>query len=532
MSTQTGLRIRRVVSRLSIRLLAFNVLLVFLPAAGISYLRIYEQKLLQSQERSMVQQARLLSATLSEQGALYPSQVNALLDRLQRRTTSRIRVLDAGGRLLADSSRLGPRSSDHSSDPLPSGAEARATDSVRESFLYRLGLVPYRVLEFLIGKPTPPSTTDDYQSDRTFDGVEVRLALEGQYGAATRISGGQRSVTLYSALPITYRDQVVGVVLVSQSTYQILQALYEVRLAIFRFLLIAAGIAGVVSLLVSTTISRPLKRLRAQAVDILDQRGRLTGRFSGSTRHDEIGDLARALSELSTRLDERMRFIESFAADVSHEFKNPLSSIRAAAEMIAEVEDPAERHRLAELAQRDIKRLERLLSGVREITLADGSADPDDEPAPEVGLGALLRGLAGLDRYRQARVPLLVDTPERELMSRVDGERISRAVSNLIDNALTFAPEGTRVSLSLEREGDQALIRVVDEGPGIPLDHRDRVFDRFFSYREGEDKTPEHSGLGLAIAKALVERHGGSLVLAPSSTGASFEIRLKARPAS
>lgn len=528
MSVPGWLKIRRAVSRLSIRLLAFNVLLVFLPAAGISYLQIYEQKLLQSQERSMVQQARLLSAALSEQGALYPSQVNAMLARLQQRTTSRIRVLDVDGRLLADSSRLGPRREPISSRP--SGEPGlRSIPDVRNSLLYRLGLIPYRLVTFLIGKPVPPSTTDDYQSEQPFDGVEVRTALRGQYGAATRISGGQRSVTLYSALPIVFREDVVGVVLVSQTTYQILQALYEVRLAVFRFLLIAAGLAGVVSLVVSTTISRPLKRLRAQALEILDQRGRLTGRFLGSSRHDEIGDLARALSELSTRLDERMRFIESFAADVSHEFKNPLSSIRAATEMIAEVDDDAERVRLAGLVQKDIARLEALLSGVREVTQADGPVDA--EPTEDVSLGLLLKALVDSERYRRARVPIEVDLADTEVVCPIDPERIGRAIGNLVDNALSFAPPGGRVRVSLRREAEEAVIRVSDDGPGIPEAHRERVFDRFFTYRKGEDKKSENSGLGLAIAKALIESHGGSLVLAPSTSGATFEIRLKERPA-
>lgn len=521
------LRCRRVASRLTFRLLAFNVLLVFLPAAGISYLEIYERKLLESQEGSMVQQARLLSAALSEQGALYSSQVNAVLDRLQQRTTSRIRVLDQRGHILSDSSRFGRIDTNRGAEPEPN-VDVDADVDVRGSLLYRLGLIPYRLYTFVVGKPDPPSTTDDYRSDLPLDGVEIRQALRGQYGAATRITGGQRSVTLYSALPITYRNDVVGVVLVSQSTYQILRALYEVRLAVFRFLLVAAGIAAVVSILVSTTISRPIQRLRSQALEILDTRGRMTGRFTGSSRHDEIGDLSRALSELSARLDERMRFIESFAADVSHEFKNPLTSIRAATEMIAEVDSDSERRRLAGMVHKDIARLEGLLSGVREITLADGPGD-DEELREDVGLGALLRGLASPERHNRLGVPVELSLTEPDLMCRVDEGRLGRAISNLLDNARTFAPPGTSIGVELTRDGDQAIIRVRDRGPGVPSEHRERVFDRFFSYRPGEGKT-QNSGLGLAIAKAIIERYGGEIRLVPTAVGACFEIRLSSRP--
>jgi len=324
-------RFRRFSSRISIRLLAFNVLLVFLPAAFVSYLAIYERQLLRAQEQSMVQQGRVLAAALSGRGALSRSAVEPILARLEQRTTSRIRVLDDGRHLLSDTSRLGPRRDQVAERPIDD-------PSLRTSWLYRVGSSLFRFLDGLISGPEPAVGEEFYSASRPFDGPEVKRALAGQYGAATRITpGGQRSVTLYSAIPVRADDGIVGVVLVSQSTFDILQDLYEVRLAIFEFSLGAIGVAAILSLLVSTTISRPLKRLRAEAQAIVDRRGRLTGRFQGSERLDEIGDLSRALSELSSRLEERMRFIESFAADVSHEFKNPLASMRSAAEILPDV---------------------------------------------------------------------------------------------------------------------------------------------------------------------------------------------------
>jgi two-component system sensor histidine kinase ChvG len=515
--------LRRFFSRLWIRLLAFNVLLVFLPAAGVSYLAIYERKLLQAQEASMVQQGRLLAAALSERGELDFTLAEPILARLERQTPSRIRVLDRGGWLLCDTSRLGPQRSDVTEEPDEIAIEETGP---RSFVLYRVGSALFRLVGPLLAierTEIGPSTEEAYSPDAPFDGVEVRQALAGSYGAATRITrGGQRSVTLYSALPVRNEGEVVGAVLVSQSTFHILQDLYEVRLAVFRYVVGAAGVAAILSLMLSATISRPIEKLRSQAKALVDRRGRLTGRFPGSNRFDEIGDLSRALSELSSRLEERMRFIESFAGDVSHEFKNPLTSIRAAAEMLKDVDDPKERARFTGVVEREITRLERLLSTVREVTLVDAGIE---EPATEaVDLGELLKTMAGAPRYGEA---IELSLPTMPVLVKIPGHRLAQVFENLLDNASGFTPAGKRIKVELGTEGREAVVRVEDGGPGIPPEHRERIFDRFFTYRPNDGRAREHTGLGLAIVKAVVERYGGSVTLSESSLGgAGFEVRL------
>jgi two-component system, OmpR family, sensor histidine kinase ChvG len=516
---------RRFFSRIWIRLLAFNVLVVFLPVAGVSYLQIYERKLLQTQEQSMVQQGRLLAAALSERGRIDQAVAEPILARLEQRSPSRIRVLDREGWLVCDTSRLGPR---RELDAVEDGADS-APDP-RSGWLYRVGSSLFRLLAPLLSEPRAssiPSNEEYYSADAPLDGAEIRQALSGQYGAATRITpGGQRSVTLYSALPVANEGDVVGAVLVSQSTYHILQDLYEVRLAVFRYVLWAVAAAAVLSLMLSTTISTPLQKLRSQAQAIVDGRGRLIGAFRGSERLDEIGDLSRALSELSSRLDERMRFIESFAADVSHEFKNPLTSIRAAAEMLKEVDDPAERARFAGMVERDIARLERLLSTVREITLVD--AGIDEAPDASVDLVELVRGLLGTERYRESGRRFELRAPDKPVPVAIEGHRLAQVLENLLDNALGFTPPDGRIQLGVRTERERAILVVEDEGPGVPPQHRGRVFERFFSYRPDERNAKEHTGLGLAIVKTILERYGGEITLADSSLGgAAFEVRLR-----
>ncbi len=369
---------------LYVRLLLFNVLLVFLPAAGFLYLDVYERELLEAQERAMVQQGRHLAAALSDRGGLDSAMAEGLLRRLDRRTDARLRILGPGGTLLADSATLGPRRAPAPPPPsrydsAPAGSASPA--DTRQRIAYRIGAWIYNLpgrVELFLGapQPEPPESFYDHPGEPVL-GTEVQAALAGRYGAATRRTLGQRSLTLYSAIPVRDEGRVAGAVLVSQSTYRLLAALYEVRLGIFRVFLASVAAAIVLTLLVSTTIARPLRRLRDEANALLDRRGRLRGRFRGSSRKDEIGDLARALEELTRRLEAHLAFIESFASDVSHELKNPLAAIRAATELLAEVEDPADRQRFLGLVQKEVARMEGLLSGVREVTEIDARLDAE-----------------------------------------------------------------------------------------------------------------------------------------------------------
>ncbi|HVR94973.1 MAG TPA: ATP-binding protein [Thermoanaerobaculia bacterium] len=532
----------RFLSGISPRLLAFNLLLVFLPAAGFLYFEVYERQLLEAQERAMVQQGRVLAAALSGHGEIDAAAAKGLLQRLEQRTEARLRVVGRHGELLADSSVLGATAP----PPVPSasgvilplrGGESKLSYPVpretRESLLYRGGAVLYRLYRRLSpddedSKATSRRTETFYSPRGPLLGPEVQAALAGRYGATTRPTrGDERSLTLHSAIPVRSNGEVVGAVLVSQSTFRILGALVEVRLDIFQVFLASLLAAVVLSLLVSTTIALPLRRLRNEANALVDRRGRLRGSFRGSRRADEIGDLARALEQLTRRLEGHLRFIESFASDVSHEFKNPLASIRSATEMLAEVENPADRERLLAVAQREVARMERLLSGVREITEID--ARLEEEAVGRVDLKSLLSEVAEGFRLRGGRdVGIELRTPAEPVVVRASAERLAQVFENLLDNAVGFSPPGSAVTLELQRQDGVASVIVADRGPGIPEEHLGRIFDRFFSYRPGEPHARNgHTGLGLAITRVITEGYGGTIAARNRQEGgAAFEIRL------
>jgi two-component system sensor histidine kinase ChvG len=501
-------------SRISVRLLAFNLLIVFLPVAALLYLDTYEQQLLRSLEHALVQQGRILAAALAGQNPLQPYGAQKFLQQLEQRHEARLRILDPQGRLLADSARLGPRSEEITT------AEQNTEDVIpaEQRPLYRIATYPVQVYRRLFYPPEPPlESAEFYINTDVLLGPEIQEALEGRYGAMTRIStGGQRSVTLYSAIPIRSEGTLVGAVLVSQSTYRILRDLYELRLEIFTVFLVSLAAAVALSLLASTTIAAPVRKLRRQAREILDHRGRLRGHIRFNRRRDEIGDLSRSLEEMTRKLQDHIEFVESFASDISHEFKNPLASIRSAGEMTAQAKSGEDRNRFLALIQKEVARMEHLLGAVREISLLDTRLEEEERVSVEVG--QILKRIVEARRLRGgSRIPVSISEHSGGISVTMAPERLAQVLENLLENALSFSPPDGEVRIDLFRDRDRGVIVFEDDGPGIPEQHLEKIFDRFFSYRNDDapkassDSTESHLGLGLAIVKAIVEGYGGSV---------------------
>jgi two-component system sensor histidine kinase ChvG len=509
-------------SRIGRRLLAFNLLLVFLPVAGILYLDVYETRLLDVQERGMVQQARLVAAALGGRDGVAADEANRLLAALERRGEARIRVHDAAGTVIADSVRIPDRSATRPQEEAVS--EYPASAGIRERLLYRVGarIVRIRRLADRLTRrlllPSAPESAGTAAGEPSI-GPEVRAALGGRYGAAVRPTPGQRSLTLYSAVPIRRGERVVGAAVVSQSTFRILQALYDVRLRIFQIVVASIAAAVVLGLLTSATIVRPLVRLRRAAVALSERRG-TPASFGRVNRKDEIGDLARALETLTARLDAHIKLLESFAADVAHEFKNPLAAIRVAAEAIAATDEPADRQRLLVMLQRDVDRLERLVTGVRELARIDTQLA--HEAVAPIDLGQLLDEVVAGYAHRGLETAVAFAKPAAPATVHASADRLVQVFENILDNAAGFAPAGSTVEVAVAADDANVTVRIQDRGPGFPEGHVGRVFDRFFSYRPGESNTSSHMGLGLSIAAAIVEGYGGSIRAANRTGGGAI----------
>jgi two-component system sensor histidine kinase ChvG len=228
-------------------------------------------------------------------------------------------------------------------------------------------------------------------------------------------------------------------------------------------------------------------------------------------RGDEIGLLARALSDMSAALRQKIDAVESFAADVAHEVKNPLASLRSAIDTLGRVDDPDLRRQLIDIAAHDVRRIDRLVTEIADASRID--AELSRTTFEPVDLAALIKGIVSerAERGADGTCQLILSTSKHRCMVRCDPARIERVMANLLDNAVSFSPPKGRIEVALTQRDGRVQIAVSDEGPGIPHEAREKVFVRFHSVRPEEEDFGSHSGLGLAIARTIVEAHDGTL---------------------
>jgi two-component system sensor histidine kinase ChvG len=317
----------------------------------------------------------------------------------------------------------------------------------------------------------------------------------------------ERSGIEFNILPYSEgASGVIGAVLVSRSSYGILLNLYRVRLDIIKIFCVSLLASLSLSLLLSFTITRPLKRLRAEAERVLDTSGKFSGHFRGLARGDEIGDLSRSLAALSVKLEKRTAFIDTFISDLYHELKNPLAAIRGQTEL--SLASPEKEEKLLAGIQAEEQRMERLLARLRELSRIDSGKEERPE---RILLADFIPLLA--ERYAPAGVVSFTNLSGSRAAVWMNPDSLTQVLTNPLDNAFSFSPPRGKVTVHLEAEEETApdrfwRITIDDEGPGIREETGGRYFERFYSERPAEEK-PRHSGLGLAIVKAICESVGG-----------------------
>jgi two-component system sensor histidine kinase ChvG len=288
-------------------------------------------------------------------------------------------------------------------------------------------------------------------------------------------------------------------------------------------------VSVLLSLFLARTIARPLRRLAVAAQRVRLGRSREVDVPLLPARRDEIGLLARALYDMTQSLRNRIDATEAFAADVTHELKNPLASLRSAVDSLDRVEDPASRQALLDVIRDDVRRLDRLIVDIAEMSRLD--AELSRARFEPIDLGRLIESLLGMwdQRAEERRVRIAFARP-RTGTAVIMGEegRIARVFDNIVDNAISFSPENGLVEISAVQVGTFVTVSVDDEGPGVPDDARESIFQRFHSIRPDGEAFGRHSGLGLAIAKAIVEGHDGEIraeARHDGRSGARFVIR-------
>ncbi|PWL19535.1 histidine kinase [Falsochrobactrum shanghaiense] len=557
-------------SSLTRRILFLNLAALAVLVSGILYMNQFRAGLIDAKIESLLTQGRIIAAAISSSATvdtnsllidpekllelqagqsitpspdspdnwefpINPEKVSPLLRQLISPTSTRARIYDHYANLLLDSRSLytpafasgGPvfRYELPAIEEETPGLWERFTDWL--SRLFYGGLPLYQ--------EQPGGNGLAYQ--------EIVRALSGSPQTAQR-RNQQGELVVSVAVPIQRSRAILGVLLLSTEGDDIDNIVRGERMAIFRVFGVVAAVMVILSLFLASTIANPLRKLAA-AADRVRQAG-AKGRVEipdFSERQDEVGHLSTSIRDMTSALYTRIEAIESFAADVSHELKNPLTSLRSAVETLPLAKSEDSRKRLLDIIQHDIRRLDRLITDISDASRLD--AELAREHVDRVDMEKLLGGLVNAAReVRRNKVGTEIvfnigKPPAGKKGFFVAGHdlRLGQVVSNLIENARSFVPDDTgRIIIGLSGEGSRLRILVEDNGPGISIENIERIFERFYTDRPSAEAFGQNSGLGLSISRQIIEAHGGTLtaenIISPADPdtmmGARFIVDLPA----
>lgn len=552
---------------LTSRIVLLNIAGLIVLVLGILYFNQFRQGLVDARVQSLMPQANIIAAAVAgsatidtgsvvidpdalmnsqdDAGAdaeqlkdldfpINPENAGPILRRLLASTSIRARVIDPDGNLVVDSRYLYGRGEITERELPPFNARP---DSVWMRWWKRVN-------DWLFINDYPHQK--DYGVDNGKEFPEVLAALNGASVSIVRVND-QNEIIVSVAVPIQRFRAVLGALVLSTSGGEIDNVLLaERKIVLFTF-----GFVALVTILLSVflagTIAEPIRRLAGAAERVRRGVHKRVEIPDFTQRRDEIGHLSGALRDMTTALYNRIEAIEAFAADVSHELKNPLTSLRSAVETLPFAKTDEQRRRLIEVVKDDVRRLDRLITDISSASRIDAELARSESAPIDVAevLDTLVSFANETRKADQARIVLEVQSPpaaiERNRAFAVMGHdtRLGQVARNLIDNARSFTRADAMIRVRVRRLQDYVEFRVEDEGPGIPPENLERIFERFYTDRP-EGSFGKNSGLGLSISRQIVEAHKGRIWAenrygkAPAGgerpiLGARFIVRIPAR---
>ena len=535
--TREALRHSTPFSSLQRRIIFFNLAGLVILVTGITFLPNSKTNMVEVYVDALERQGQIIAIAIAEtagrdlrgQPTLDPLRAETVLNRLALPTRVRIRLYDDQLRLTSDTYNLAPSGPPIEVLPLAPPSERR---------VYRLFDRFERAFERFIRlfREKPPIyyevPTAGISRDR-----EVHLARRGATAHELRINS-QEELIVSVAMPVTRFKAVLGVLQLSTEGGVIEDFVIEERRTLLEVFLLATLVSIMLSVVLANMIAAPIRRLSRAAentrshaaLPVLD-RSELPDL---TNRTDEIGDLSGALIRMTNALYGRIEANESFAADVAHEIKNPLTSLRSAVETMAYARTPEQAQKLRAVIMNDVDRLDRLVTDISNASRLD--AEMVREEKEQFDMGTLITALAEVTATQGAPRDVSVETqlPAQPLLATGLEGRLAQVITNLLDNALSFSPDGGRIRIAAGApEPRMLLISILDQGPGIPPASLDSIFDRFYSERPQSETFGNHSGLGLSICRQIVEAHNGRIwadnAVKPETseiTGALFVLEL------
>lgn len=508
------------------RILAVNVLALVMLGSGMLFLGKYQERLIQAELDALTFEARIFASALGEGAVLEaeddisllaPELARSMVRRLIEVSDSRTRLFDESGELLADSRLLTGRGGKIQIENIPPLLPPQTM--LKKFWQLALGWMGQALTE----SDTPLYVEPSFQ----LAGKDplARQAMQGNVATQLWRLPNNKGLLLGVAVPVQAYKQVLGAVVVTRPSTKIDATLAAVRGDVLKIFCAVMGFTILLSLYLARTIVKPLQTLARAVRDVNQDQAQVTGiggaaailanrRIPDLTgRGDEVGDLSRALRDMTAALATRIGAIERFAADVAHELKNPLTSLRSAVETTARVSDPVLLARLMAVINDDVERMDRLITDIASSSRLD--AELSRAAASLIAVKAMVEMVVELYTAIEVSegrklVQLVGEIPESLHVMGVT-DRLTQVLRNLVENARSFTPADGTVRLSASTVRQQVQIMVEDDGPGIPPAKLDSIFDRFYSERPSGEKFGKHSGLGLSIARQIVEAHHGNI---------------------
>ncbi|WP_086619560.1 sensor histidine kinase [Erythrobacter tepidarius] len=496
---------------LTARILVVNILPLLVLGGGLFYLDSYRTQLINERFKLARIEAQITAEALA--GATRERQ-EALLVQIGKEQRMRLRMFDTEGKLTADSFAL--------ADP-----SFRFNDISDDDWEQRFSRWLDRTVDTIVAaEPVQDYVEPEAQEADAWP--ELARARELGLSQVRLYDWRDGTPVITAAAPVGLNGATL---LTVRNAVDITDSVRAARTTLFFAMLLVMAASALLSLFLARTIVTPLRQLALAAVRVRQGREREVEVPRLPQRSDEIGLLARAVSDMTGALRQRIDAVDSFAADVAHEIKNPLASLRSAIESLPRVTDPALKEELIQIATHDVRRIDRLVSEISDASRID--AEMSRATLETIDLAALVRAIIGgrEDRAENGGRPIVLAVDGLAARVRGVGARLERVVENLLDNAVSFSPPDAAIEVTLENDGRWVTLTVCDHGPGIPEESREKVFQRFHSVRPAEEEFGNHSGLGLAIARTIAEAHDGTLIALArpdGARGACLRLRLPA----
>ena len=523
---------------LSARILLLNLLALILLLVGILYLNQFRQSLIESKVDALKTQSEIISATISASATsskgtnlfvfdrniangngfdqrvikyrnytINKKLLESIIGQLIDPKTLNAKIYDSNNKLIHESNQFFSEQK-VAIFPISKIEDKSLFWSIYNKIIRFFGLDSIRHLKY----------ANDYNV--------VANALDGSKNIVVNKNQNGQAI-VHVSVPIVKFKAIVGYLVLSTQSSTIDMIVYEERAAIMKVFMIASLITIILSLILSNTIAKPMREL-ADAADELTNNLNTRKKIPDFTkRNDEIGNLSGALNNMTVTLLNRIDTIEKFSADVAHELRNPLTSLRSAIEAFPVIKNKNERLKLIGIIQEDIDRVDRLISDISETSKLDTALTVEEREI--IDIYEFLHDLIMLQnsRYKTNPIKLNHDEIGIKLYSVINRDRLNQVFINLFDNARSFSKDGDSIDVNLYDERDVIYIEVSDFGGGIMGTKIDRIFDRFYTDRPNKVDTKKHSGLGLSIVKQIVDSHDGEVSVKNFKSGQHKGTRFK-----